>query len=203
MSSSSITPEETAIALLERVGIARAKDFEEQGLLPAHVSTLRERGIIERVGHGLYRLPGAELTEHHTLAIAASKSPSAVVCLLSALRFHDLTTQAAYEVWLAIARGARTPRLEYPPLTVIRMSETSFAHGVEEHNVEGVRVRVFSATKTVADCFKFRSRIGLEVAIEALQDFRASRNGSMDDLWNVAEACRVQRVIRPYMETLA
>ena len=192
----------TAIILLEQLGIGRAKDLEARGLTSGQIASMRARGVIERVGRGLYRLPDSELTEHHGLALAARKAPAAVVCLLSALRFHDLTSQAAYEVWLAIERDARAPKMDYPPLRITRMSAATILFGIEKHVVEGVPVRVFSAAKTVADCFKFRNRLGLEVAIEALRDFRRKRNSSMDDLWNAAGACRVQRVMLPYMEAI-
>lgn len=184
------------------MGVARASDLEAHGLTAGQIAALRARGVIERVGRGMYRLPDADVTEHHSLALAARKAPNSVVCLVSALRFHDLTTQAAHEVWIAIERDGRSPKMEYPPLRIIRMSGESFTHGIEEHFVEGVPVTLFSAAKTVADCFKFRNRLGLDVAIEALRDYLRRRSGTMDDLWRAAEACRVQRVMRPYMEAI-
>lgn len=196
------TPDEIAVATLERLGIARARDLAEAGLDPKQVATLRDEGTIEQVARGLYRLPDSGVTEHHGLALVGRKAPTGVACLLSALRFHDLTSQAAYEVWLALPSNARVPKVEYPPIRIVRMSPESIAFGVEEHVVENVPVRVFGPAKTVADCFKFRNRVGLEVALEALKEYRA-HGGSMDELWRAAEVCRVQRVMRPYMEAIA
>lgn len=203
MPGSPLTPSRRAVALLRRRGVARTRDLEEEGLTRTQITRLRDDGVIERIARGLYRLPGEEVTEHHDLAIVASRSPEAVLCLISALRFHDLTTQVAHEVWLAIPRNARAPTLDHPPLRVIRMSGRAVAFGVEVHRIEGVDVRVFGPAKTVADCFKFRNNVGLDVALEALQDFRRLRKGTMDDLWRAAEVCRVQRVMRPYMEAIA
>jgi len=196
------TPEEIAIAALKGLGIARARDLADAGLDGKQITSLREAGVIEQVGRGLYRLPDSGVTEHHGLALAGRKAPAGVVCLLSALRFHDLTSQAAYEVWLALPRAARIPKIDYPSLRVVRMSPDSIAFGMQEHVVENVPVLVFGPAKTVADCFKFRNRVGLEVALEALKEFRAN-GGSMDELWRAAEVCRVQRVMRPYMEAIA
>jgi predicted transcriptional regulator of viral defense system len=128
--------------------------------------------------------------------------PKGVVCLLSALRFHELTTQAPFEVWLAIGEKAWRPRVDYPPLRVVRFSAAALASGVEQHQIEGVTIPVFSPAKTVADCFKYRNKIGLDVAIEALRECWGSRRCTMDDLWKYAKVCRVQNVMRPYLESI-
>jgi predicted transcriptional regulator of viral defense system len=158
-------------------------------------------GELERLGRGLYALPSAEPTERRTLAEVARAVPAGVVCLLSALRFHDLTTQAPYEVWVAIGRKAWRPQAAGLPVRVVRMSGAALTAGVEEHNVEGVTVRVYGPAKTVADCFKFRGKVGLDVAIEALRDYWRG-GGSLDELHRYAEVCRVARVMRPYVEML-
>ena len=129
--------------------------------------------------------------------------PKGVVCLLSALSFHELTTQAPFEVWLAIGEKAWRPRLEYPPLRIVHFSKTALNTGVQEHQIEGVNVHVYSPAKTVADCFKYRNKIGLDVAIEALRECRQARHCTMDDLWHYAGICRVRNVMRPYLESLA
>jgi predicted transcriptional regulator of viral defense system len=126
-----------------------------------------------------------------------------VICLLSALRFHELTTQAPFEVWIAIAEKAWRPRVEYPRLRIVRFSKAALSEGVKEHKLEGVPVRVFEPAKTVADCFKYRNKIGLDVAIEALRECWRERRCSMDDLWHFADVCRVQNAMRPYLEALA
>jgi predicted transcriptional regulator of viral defense system len=125
-----------------------------------------------------------------------------VVSLLSALRFHNLTTQSPFEVWLAIGEKAWRPRMEYPPLRIVRFSQATLSAGVEKHQIEGVTVPVYSPAKTVADCFKYRNKIGLDVAIEALRECWSSRRCTMDDLWHYADICRVQNVMRPYLESL-
>ncbi len=191
------------IELARRLGVIRARDLAPLRIPRVYLRRLRERGLLERVTRGLYLPAGAPVTEHHSLAEVAKRVPHGVVCLLSALAFHRLGTQAPFEVWLAIDRSARLPRVDYPPLRVVRMSREARAAGVEEHEIEGVPVRVFGAAKTVADCFKFRNKVGLDVAIEALRDYRRDRRRSLDDVWRFAEVCRVARVMRPYLEAVA
>ncbi|HEY3444853.1 MAG TPA: hypothetical protein VGK67_00760 [Myxococcales bacterium] len=142
------------------------------------------------------------MTEHHSLAEVGKRLPHGVVCLLSALRFHGLTTQAPFEVWVAIGHKARAPLSRTPTLRIVRMTERLLASGVEKHRVEGVEVNVFSAAKTVADCFRFRNKIGLDVAVDSLREYLRHK-GKVDDLWRFAEAGRVGRIIRPYLEALA
>ncbi len=155
------------------------------------------------MGRGLYVPTGAKITENHTLVEAATRVPSGVVCLLSALAFHKLTTQSPHEVWLAIDVKARKPSADWPPLRIVRFSGVARAFGVESHAIEGVDVRITSRAKTVADCFKYRNKIGIDVAIEALRGYLGKRGRSMDELQRAAEACRVSRVMRPYLEALA
>jgi Transcriptional regulator, AbiEi antitoxin len=143
----------------------RARDLKLDPNSRRYLARLAERGLIERVGRGIYTTTAGEISEHHTLAEASLRVPHAVICLLSALRFYDLTTEAPFATWIAIENKARTPKLDYPHLQVVRMSGASLISGIEEHLIEGVRVRVYTPAKTVADCFKFRSRIGLDVAI--------------------------------------
>jgi predicted transcriptional regulator of viral defense system len=188
--------------VLKRLGIARSRDLERAGVSRTQLRRLIERGLIERVGRGLYGLPGAARTERHHLAEAARRVPGGVVCLLSALRFHGLTTQNPFEVWMAIDRKAWRPRLEHPPLRLVHLSGPTLREGVEEHDVGGVAVRVFSAAKTVADCFKFRNKIGADVAFEALRDYRRLHPKRLEAVWRFAEVDRVTRVILPYMEAV-
>ncbi|MQA92822.1 MAG: transcriptional regulator [Gemmatimonas sp.] len=185
------------------MGIARSRDLERAGITRTQLRRLRERGVVERVERGLYVLPGGPQTELRDLAEAALRVPGGVVSLLSALRFHGLTTQNPFEVWLAIDRKAWRPRLDHPPIHLVYLSGASLQEGVEEHLVEGVRVRVFSAAKTVADCFKFRNKIGIDVAVEALRDFHAQHPKRLEEVWRFARVDRVSRVIMPYLESLA
>jgi predicted transcriptional regulator of viral defense system len=193
---------EGVVALARRHGILRPRDLAAARIPRTYLQRLVNRGLLERTGRGLYRVAGGEAAEHHSLAEACKRVPHGVVCLLSSLRFHDLTTQAPFEVWMAIDVKARAPVAGHPPLRIVRMSGESRTTGVEEHRVEGVVVRVYSAAKTVVDCFKYRNKIGLDVALEALRDYRRVR-GSMDDLWRMAVVCRVANAIRPYLEATA
>lgn len=166
------------------------------------LSTLTRQGKLTRLSRGLYALPERAASEHATLAEVASKHPNALVCLLSALQFHGLTTQSPFEVWVAIANKARAPKMDYPPLRIVRFSGDALTAGVEEHHVDGVTVRVTSVAKTVADCFKYRNKIGLDVALEALREAWSAKRVKMDDLWQYAQVCRVANVMRPYLESL-
>ena len=162
-----------------------------------------DEGAIMRVGRGLYVARGARPTEHHSLAQASKRVPHGVVCLLSALRFHGLTTQSPFQVWLAISDKARLPKTDEPPLRIVRFSQKTLAYGVQEHRIEGVPVRIFSPAKTVADCFRYRNKIGLDVALEALRECRRKRRATSDELWQAAKVCRVANVMRPYLESLS
>ncbi len=191
------------LGLVSKVGVLRPRDLDAYGIPRTYLSRLVAAGKLQRIGRGLYVLPGTEVSEHHSLAEACKRVPKGVVCLLSALRFHELTTQAPFEVWLAIAEKAWRPRLDYPPLRIVRFSSVALDSGIEEHQIEGVAIPVFTPAKTVADCFKYRNKIGLDVAIEALRECWRSRRCTMDELWKYAKVCRVQNVMRPYLESIA
>jgi predicted transcriptional regulator of viral defense system len=184
-------------------GLIRPRDLTERGLPTVALTRLVRQGRLQRVGRGLYALPDRPVSEHNALAEVARKHPQAIVCLLSALRFHDLTTQSPFEVWLAIPNKARAPKMDYPPLRIVRFSGAALTRGVEDHVIDGVPVRVTGVARTVADCFKFRNKIGLDVALEALQEAWRAKRASMDELWRYATLCRVANVMRPYMESLS
>ena len=190
------------VELVRRTGMVRPRDLKALGISSNYLWKLHRRGVFERLGRGTYALRGAEVTENHSLAEACKRVPHGVVCLLSALRYHGLTTQAPSEVWLAIGHRSRGPRLDALPLRVARFSGRALTEGVEEHEIEGVRVRVYSPAKTVADCFKYRNRIGRDIAVEALRDCRAQRKCTNDELWRYAKVCRVTHVMRPYLEAI-
>ena len=197
------THSERVIEILQQTGILRPRDLTAYGIPRSLLGSLHKDGLVRRVGRGLYMLPEAVTSEHHSLAEACKRVPKSVVCLLSALRFHGLTTQAPFEVWLAIAHKARRPQLDYPPLRIVRFSGLALEAGVAEYSIEGVPVRVYDPAKTVADCFKFRNKIGLDVALEALRDCRRQRLCTSDELWRYAEVCRVAKVMKPYLEATA
>lgn len=196
------TQEQDVLALATRQPLLRARDLTAQALPTILLSRLVAAGKLERVARGVYSLPGRELSEHRSLAEVALRMPRGVVCLLSALRVHGIGTQAPFEVWLAIPPHTPTPRLDQPALRVVRMSGPALSEGVEPIDIDGVQVPVFSAAKTVADCFKFRNKIGLDVALEALRDGWAQRKLTMDALWHYAAVNRVSNVMRPYLESI-
>lgn len=183
--------------------IFRPRDVVQRGISRTALGRLTRAGRVERVGRGLYMPAKAKITEHHTLAEAAKRVPAGVVCLLSALAFHGMTTQSPHEVWLAIDVKARKPTTDWPPLRIVRFSGRARMFGVETRFIEGVEVHITSRAKTVADCFKYRNKIGIDVAIEALREYLRKRGRSMDDLLRAAEVCRVSRVLEPYLEALS
>jgi len=197
------TLEQAALALAERQPLLRARDLAKHGLPTVVLSRLVAAGRLERVARGVYSLPGRALSEHRSLAEAALRVPRGVVCLLSALRAHGIGTQAPFEVWMAIPHHSPTPRLDQPALRVVRMSGAALTEGVDLVDIDGVQVPVFNAAKTVADCFKYRNKIGLDVALEALRDGWSQRKLSMDALWHYATVNRVANVMRPYLESVA
>ncbi|MEO0461073.1 MAG: type IV toxin-antitoxin system AbiEi family antitoxin domain-containing protein [Myxococcota bacterium] len=186
------------IRLAEQKRVLRPRDVDAAGIPRAVLYRLRDQGVLKRLSRGLYSLSRHEITENHTFAEVSKRIPSGVICLLSALRFHDLTTQAPFEVWLAIDRKAWRPKTSLP-VRIVTMSGGHLTAGVVSHRIEGVDVPVFNAAKTVADCFRYRNKIGLDVALEALRDYRARRM-SIDELWRFAQVDRVANVIRPYLE---
>jgi len=194
---------EVILAIARKAGMIRRQDVVARGIHPEHLRRLCARGLLVRVSRGLYMLPDADVSEHHSLAEACKRVPHGIVCLLSALRFHDIGTQGPHEVWIAIAPKARRPAPAYPPLRIVRFSGKALSEGVEKHTIDGVPVRITSPARTIADCFKYRNKIGLDVAVEALRDCRQQRKCTMDDLWRYAKLCRVSNVIRPYVEAMA
>jgi predicted transcriptional regulator of viral defense system len=188
--------------IARKAGILRPRDLATQSIPRTYLKRLEERGLLVKETRGMYKLPDAEVTENHSLAEACKRVPRGVVCLLSALQFHKLTTQAPSDVWLALDRKARAPGSGVQPLRVVRMSGKALTEGVDEHRIEGVAVKVYQPAKTVADCFKYRNKIGLDIALEALRDFKHKHRSGMDDLWRYAKICRVERVIRPYLEAM-
>lgn len=194
---------EKALELVRRLGVMRSRDLQHHGISREHVRRLVQRGLLQRVGTGLYTVPESEVSEHRSLVEVGTRVPTGVICLLTALRFHGLTTQNPFEVWIAIPPKAWRPKIEGPRLRIIHLSGKALTQGVEDHKIEGVTVRVFSPAKTVADCFKFRNKIGLDVALEALREYRRKHRAGMDDIWRFAKVCRVTAVMRPYLEALA
>jgi predicted transcriptional regulator of viral defense system len=189
--------------VVRRLGIVRTAELEAHGIPRSQLYRLVREGLIERRARGLYVASKHPITAEHTLAQIAKRVPGGVFCLLTALRFHELTTQAPAELWIALPEKARKPRLDYPRLRVARFSGPALTEGIETHRVEGVEVRVYSAAKTVADCFKYRNKVGVDVAVEALRDFSRRHRGGATELARYARICRVSRVMQPYLDAIA
>ena len=192
-----------ALALLRSRGMLRPADLERAGLPPEYLLDFKRRGLAETAARGTYVPAGHEPTENHSYAIVATRVPQGVLCLLSALSFHRLTTQNPSQVWLAVDQKAWAPRLSYPPIRLVRFSGKALTSGIEEHQVEGVKLRVYSVAKTIADLFKFRYKVGLDVAMEALHEGLKARRATRDEIMRYARVCRVARVIQPYLESEA
>ena len=188
--------------LLTQKTLLRPKDAVSSGYSRMYLAQLAKRGALRKVGRGLYASPLRKESEESGLAEVATKYPRAVVCLLSALSVHGLTTQAPHEVWVAVGSKDRPPKMDYPPLRVVRFGGETLTEGSEVKVVEGIPVQITNVPKTIADCFKFRNKIGMDVAMEALKEAWRDKRVSIDDLWRYAQLCRVQNVMRPYLESL-
>ena len=202
IAASATTHEQQVLRLARARKLLRARDVTQQGLPTIVLTRLVQAGKLERVARGLYGLPGAATSEHRSLAEVAARVPKGVVCLLSALRVHEIGTQAPFEVWLAIPNQMVAPRLDQPAIRVVRMSDAALADGVQRLRIDGVKVSVFDPARTVVDCFRFRNKIGLDVALEALRDGWSQRKFTLDDLWRPATGGRVANVMRPYIEAI-
>jgi predicted transcriptional regulator of viral defense system len=194
---------ERLLRLVGKLGLLRPRDLQSAGIPRVYLAKLVEQGELLKTGRGLYVHANSPLTENHSLAEAAKLAPKGVVCLLSALRFHDLTTENPAEVWLAVPRETRRPMSRVPALRIMQFSGEMMMSGIEKHRIEGVSVPVYSVAKTVADCFRFRNRIGVNVAVEALRDAWQNKKTTSDELWRFAKICHVLNVMRPYFDSLA
>ena len=190
---------EQALAYTRGLGAFKAKDVVNKGIPREYLKRLEDKGKLIRSARGVYTSVDAEFTENHSLVEATQRKPGGVICLLSALSFYELTTQAPFEVWMAIGQNTHAPKDNLLPLRVVYMSDRSLGAGIDEHQLEGVTVSVYSLAKTIADCFKYRHKVGLDVALEALQECLRERRCSFDEIWHYAEICRVRSVMRPYL----
>jgi predicted transcriptional regulator of viral defense system len=198
-----VASQNPTLRLIRRMGLVRPGELEARGVPRAQLYRLVRKGLVERQSRGLYAVSQHPYTAEHTLAQVAKRIPSGVFCLLTALRFHERTTQSPAEVWIALSEKARKPRLDYPRLRVARFSGAALTEGIETHHREGVEIRVYSAAKTVADCFKYRNKVGIDVAVEALRDFSRRHRGGATELARFARICRVTRVMQPYLDAIA
>lgn len=194
--------EKLTLKLVAKLGVIRPRDLDAHGIPRKYLNLLYHKSLVRKSGRGLYVAMDAKPTEHRSLVEVCKRVPHGVVCLLSALQFHGLTTQLPYEVWLAIDWKARIPKEPGLPIRTIRFSGRARTEGVQVHRIEGVQVQVYSPAKTVADCFKFRNKVGLDVAIESLRDGLSKRMCKLEELQKYGEICRVSKIMKPYMEAL-
>lgn len=197
------TPGKRVQWLIRRHGMLRSRDLAAHRIPREYLRRLLEQGIVQRPTRGIYILSDAKPTENQSLVEACLRVPHGIVCLLSALRFHDLTTQNPFETWLAIDSKARLPKIDYPSIRFVRFSKAALVAGIEKHRVQKIAVRVTSPARTVVDCFVYRNKIGLDVAIEALRDCRRKKLATIDQLYSIAKARRMANIMRPYLESLA
>lgn len=195
------TSTDQILSLVRTQGMIRPRDLVARNIATVVLTRMVKNGSLVRVARGLYALPNRQASEYASLGEVAVKYPQGIICLLSALRFHELGTQSPYEVWLAIPNKARPPVLEYPPIRIVRFSGAALTEGVETHLIDGVPVRITSIARTIADCFKFRNKIGMDVALEALREAWREQKITMDELWHFAKVNRVTNIIRPYLES--
>ncbi|MBK8098056.1 MAG: type IV toxin-antitoxin system AbiEi family antitoxin domain-containing protein [Planctomycetes bacterium] len=190
------------LTLVRKLGVLRARDLDEYDLPRTHLRRLVDNGQLQVLGRGLYTLADVELSPQSNLAAVARRVPHAVICLLSALRLHDLTTQAPFQTWIAIATRARPPKLDGLPTRIVHMAPGPLAAGVVHRTIDGVRVPVFDLEKTVVDCFRYRNKIGLDVALEAMREYLRRPRRNVDRLLHYAGIDRVQAPVRPYLEAM-
>jgi predicted transcriptional regulator of viral defense system len=184
-------------------GPVRTSEMKSAGIHSRTIKTLVESGMLEKLSNGIYRLSESKFSEHFDLAIVASKYPQAIICLASALAYHDITTQIPHEVSVALTKGAKSPKPDFPPIITYRFGKKSLEAGTEEHTIDGVKVKIYSPEKTIADCFKFRNKIGMDIALEALKLYKTRKRFDIQKLIQFGKICRVEKVMLPYLEIMA
>ena len=183
-------------------GMLRTAQALREGVHPGTLYAMRDSGMLKVVSRGVYRLADREPFENPDLTTVAIRIPGSVICLISALAFHEITTQIPHEIHVALPRGAERPRIDHPPIKTYRFTGEAFTEGVEIHEIDGVGVRIYNLEKTLADCFKFRNKIGLDTVVEAVRFYQERKNIKVDDLMHYASICRVKKIIRPYLEAI-
>lgn len=193
---------EKAKEIIKEKQIIRPKDFDEFNIPRRYLTRLYQRGLVRRIDRGLYEYIDRQPTEKATIVEVCKKIPNGIVCLLSALQIHDITTQQPREVWIALEHSARRPKTGRLPVRIVHMTGNALEEGISVARFENVQVRVYNPAKTVADCFKFRNKIGLDVALEALREVRRKKLVTSEELWHYAKICRVSKIMRPYLESI-
>ncbi|MEO8059551.1 MAG: AbiEi antitoxin N-terminal domain-containing protein [Burkholderiales bacterium] len=190
------------LELAHRQRLLSAADLRSRGWSPQLLLKLHQTGQLQRVTRGLYSLPDSEMTEHQSLVEVCRRVPKAVVCLLSALQFHDIGTQLPHEIWIALPEATQTPAIDYPSLRIARLRGEAYSEGIETIVEHGSTIRVYSLAKTITDCFKFRHKVGLDVALEALKEAWRQRKLNIDEVTRYAKINRVAQVMQPYLEAV-
>jgi len=191
------------LGILKQEGVLRPRDLDAYNIPRRYLSRLHQRGLLVRSVRGIYTAANAELSEKQTIVEVSKRIPKGAVCLLSALSIHEITTQSPFEVWIAIDPKARLPQVKDLPVRIVRFSGAALTSGVEQHVIDGVKVPIYNAAKTIVDCFKYRNKIGLDVAIEALKEGWQDKKFNMNEIWKYSRICRVRNVMQPYMESLS
>ncbi len=192
------------LIIKEHGGVIRTAEALKAGIHPRTFYSLRDKGILHEVSRGIYRLSELPAISNPDIVAVASRFPRAVICLISALAFHDLTTQVPHEVSIALEKGAETPRINFPPLSVHRFSKAPFEAGITIYEIDGIPVRIYNQEKTLVDCFKFRNKLGIDVVMEAMKMYKTKNAGlNISELLKYARICRVEKVMRPYLESIA
>ncbi len=181
-------------------GTVRTMDAIRAGIHPRTLYQLRDTGELEMLSRGVYHLAAQDQISDPDLVIVAKRIPQAIICLVSALAYHEITTQIPHSISIALPKGAETPRVDYPPISVHRFSEAALKEGVEKHQVDGVSINIYCPEKTLADCFKFRNKLGMDIVLEALKLYKARKNFNLNKLIKYAKVCRVEKIMRPYLE---
>ena len=189
-----------AVNFAKKHGMIRVRDAVKEGIHPENLRRLCKKGLLVKMARGIYIPADSEISQNVGLAQISKRVPNGVICLLSALQFHDIGTQSPFEVWVAIDQKAAAPRIDYPPIRIVRFSGKALSEGIEIHQIEGVEVEIYNKAKTIADCFKFRNKIGLDIDLEALKDSRQRKLCTNDEIWKYAKLCRVSNVMKPYLE---
>jgi predicted transcriptional regulator of viral defense system len=195
-----MTKTQNLLLFIKHAKIFRSRDAVKNGFTRSEIVALLAAGKIERLSRGLYRISGAPVLANQSYAEFAARCPNAVVCLLSALQFHNITTQLPREIWCAIKGATRAPNITYPKLRIVRFVGKAFSEGIEVHEINGIPIKVYSIAKTVADLFRFRNKTGLDIAMEALRDTIRTKKATRDEIWKMAQLREVSKVMRPYME---
>jgi predicted transcriptional regulator of viral defense system len=202
MRKSKKTDEKSRAVFHKFGGIVKTSDAINAGIHPRTFYNMLQEGIIEKLSRGLYRLVGLPALGNPDLVSVSKRVPNGVICLISALAFYEITNQIPHEIYLAVSRNSQVPQIDYPPVRIFRFSNSAYTEGIELEKVDGMLIRMYSPAKTVADCFKYRNKIGLDVAVEGLKRYRETKLFNVDEMMYFAQVCRVARVMRPYLEAV-